>query len=96
MKLNNVDFDTYFNNYPDVNGYFGKYGGAYIEPKLKAAMDEITEAYFSICQSRGYICASSVIAGFSLSKGISGSSWNAAVKVSDAKPYLHSETGRIS
>ena len=55
MKFNNVDFDTYFNNYPDVNGYFGKYGGAYIEPKLKAAMDEITEAYFSICQSRKFI-----------------------------------------
>ena len=26
MILNNVDFETYFNNYPDKNGYFGKYG----------------------------------------------------------------------
>ena len=23
MKLGNVDFETYFNNYPDKNGYFG-------------------------------------------------------------------------
>ena len=55
MILNNVDFDTYFNNYPDKNGYFGKYGGVYIDDKLKNAMAEITEAYFSICQSRKFI-----------------------------------------
>ena len=55
MKLNNVDFDTYFKNYPDENGYFGKYGGAYISPELKAAMAEITEAYFTICKSSQFI-----------------------------------------
>ena len=55
MKLNNVDFDTYFKNYPDENGYFGKYGGAYISPELKAAMAEITEAYFTICKSSKFI-----------------------------------------
>jgi len=55
MKVNNVDFDTYFKNYPDANGYFGKYGGAYIEPKLKKAMEEITEAYLTICKSRKFI-----------------------------------------
>ncbi len=55
MKFNNVDFDTYAKNYPDANGYFGKYGGAYISPELKNAMDEITEAYFTICQSRKFI-----------------------------------------
>ena len=31
MKLNNVDFETYFRNYPDANGYFGRYGGVYVE-----------------------------------------------------------------
>ena len=31
MELNNVNFDTYFHNYPDKDGYFGKYGGVYIE-----------------------------------------------------------------
>ena len=55
MKLNGIDFDTYFKNYPDKNGYFGKYGGVYIDDKLKSAMAEITDAYMSICQSRKFI-----------------------------------------
>jgi len=55
MILNNVDFETYFRNYPDENGYFGKYGGTYISEELKAAMQEVTEAYFTICQSRKFI-----------------------------------------
>ena len=55
MNFNNVNFDTYFKNYPDDKGYFGPYGGCYIEPKLKEAMEEITQAYFSICQSRKFI-----------------------------------------
>ena len=55
MIFNNVDFETYFKHYPDDKGYFGRYGGCYIEPKLKAAMEEITQAYFSICQSRKFI-----------------------------------------
>ncbi len=55
MNFNNVNFDTYFKNYPDDNGFFGRYGGCYIEPKLKEAMEEITQAYFSICQSRKFI-----------------------------------------
>lgn len=55
MEFNNVNFDTYFKNYPDENGFFGSYGGCYVEPKLKAAMEEITQAYFSICQSRKFI-----------------------------------------
>lgn len=55
MMYNGIDFNTYFKNYPDKNGYFGKYGGVYIEPELKAAMAEITEAYFTICKSRKFI-----------------------------------------
>ena len=55
MKFNNIDFDTYFKNYPDEKGYFGKYGGCYISDELKAAMAEITEAYFTICKSRKFI-----------------------------------------
>ena len=55
MKFNNVDFDTYFKNYPDKDGYYGKYGGAFIEPELKKAMEEINEAYFTICKSRKFI-----------------------------------------
>lgn len=55
MNFNGVDFDTYFKNYPDKNGYFGKYGGSYVTPELQKAMDEVTEAYFTICKSRKFI-----------------------------------------
>ena len=55
MKYNGIDFDTYFKNYPDKNGYFGKYGGSYVTPELQKAMDEVTEAYFTICKSRKFI-----------------------------------------
>ena len=55
MILNNVDFDTYFRNYPDDNGYFGRYGGAYVSDELKVAMKEISDAYFTIAQSRQFI-----------------------------------------
>lgn len=55
MKLNNVDFETYFKNYPDERGYFGKYGGAYIPEELKKAMEEINHAYQTISKSRRFI-----------------------------------------
>ena len=55
MNFNNINFDTYFKNYPDANGYFGKYGGSYISADLQKAMDEITEAYFTICKSGKFI-----------------------------------------
>ena len=55
MKFSNVDFDTYFKNYPDANGFFGKYGGCYIPPELQKAMDEINTAYQTTCKSRRFI-----------------------------------------
>ena len=55
MIYNGTDFDTYFKNYPDEKGYFGKYGGVYIPDELKTPMAEITEAYFTICKSRKFI-----------------------------------------
>ena len=55
MKVGQVDFNNYFSQYPDKNGFFGKFGGCYISEELKAAMAEITEAYYSICQSRKFI-----------------------------------------
>ena len=55
MKYHDVDFDTYFRNYPDANGCFGKYGGSYIPPQLRAAMDEITDAYMTICKSGEFV-----------------------------------------
>ncbi|MDU3180994.1 MAG: tryptophan synthase subunit beta [Lachnospiraceae bacterium] len=55
MKFNNIDFNTYLTNYPTSDGFFGKYGGSYISPKLQVAMNEITEAYNTICKSREFI-----------------------------------------
>ncbi len=55
MEFNNINFDTYFKNYPDDKGYFGKYGGSFIPDNLQKAMDEITEAYFTICKSSNFI-----------------------------------------
>ncbi|MBQ1244687.1 MAG: tryptophan synthase subunit beta [Clostridia bacterium] len=49
------NFDGYFKNYPSPDGFFGKYGGSYIEEKLKEPMKEITDAYFNICKSRRFI-----------------------------------------
>ena len=55
MKFNGIDFDTYFKNYPTEDGYFGRYGGVYISEELKAAMEDITHAYGTICKSRKFI-----------------------------------------
>ena len=55
MKFKNINFDTYLKQYPNSDGYFGPYGGAYVSPELKKAMDEITEAYFTICKSSKFI-----------------------------------------
>jgi len=55
MMYKEINFDTYLKNYPDKDGYFGKYGGAYIAPELQKAMQEITDAYFTICKSRRFI-----------------------------------------
>ena len=52
MQYNGIDFDTYYKNYPDKNGYFGKYGGVYISDELKEAMKEINDAYDAIMNSR--------------------------------------------
>lgn len=55
MKFNEVDFDTYLKDYPDKDGFFGKYGGVYIPDELKNAMAEIEEAYYTICKSSKFI-----------------------------------------
>ena len=45
-----IDFSTYRKNYPDINGYFGKYGGSFVDPKLQKCMTEIYNAYLTICK----------------------------------------------
>ncbi len=53
--MSNFDFTNYFKRYPDEKGFFGKYGGSFVQPEIQAAMDEINEAYFSICKSSKFI-----------------------------------------
>jgi len=55
MEFAGINFETYLRNYPDKKGYFGPYGGSYVDADLQKAMDEITEAYHTICQSRKFI-----------------------------------------
>lgn len=57
MNTNNneVNFQTYLKNYPDKNGYFGQYGGAYLPKQLVPAFQEISQAYQTICKSAKFI-----------------------------------------
>ena len=55
MKHNGFEFDNYIKNYPDMNGFFGKYGGAYVSDELKKAMTDINEAYFTIAKSSKFV-----------------------------------------
>ena len=56
MRKNyDVDFNTYLQEYPNKEGYFGQYGGAFLPPELVPAFEEITEAYQTICHSAKFI-----------------------------------------
>ncbi|MFA6866256.1 MAG: tryptophan synthase subunit beta [Clostridia bacterium] len=50
-----MDYSTYLKNYPDENGYFGRFGGGYLPPQLVTAMEEITISYQTICKSAKFI-----------------------------------------
>ncbi len=50
-----MDFRTYTKDYPNKEGYFGEYGGAFLPPQLIPAFAEITEAYQTICHSSHFI-----------------------------------------
>ena len=50
-----MDFRTYLRHHPDKDGYFGRFGGAYLPSELEPAFKEITEAYNSICHSAQFI-----------------------------------------
>ena len=51
----NVDFSRYLKNYPNRDGYFGRFGGAYLPEQLVPAMKEIDEAYMTICHSSQFV-----------------------------------------
>ena len=43
-----MDFSTYRSQYPDKDGYFGRYGGVYLSPELESAVARVRDAYLSI------------------------------------------------
>ena len=50
-----MDFTNYLKHYPNAEGRFGNFGGAYLPEQLVPAFKEITEAYLTICQSSKFI-----------------------------------------
>jgi len=49
------DYATYTKNFPNDEGYFGAYGGAFIPPQLEEPFKEITDAYLRISRSHDFI-----------------------------------------
>lgn len=49
------DFDTYMKEYPNEEGYYGQYGGAFLPPPLVPVFEEINSAYQEICHSAHFI-----------------------------------------
>jgi len=55
MTDNKIDFKTYSKEYPNEEGFFGEFGGAFIPPQLADAINEVTEGYNTICKSSKFI-----------------------------------------
>ncbi len=47
--------NAYLESHPDENGYFGKFGGAYIPPVLEGPFNEIAKAYKELKNSPAFI-----------------------------------------
>lgn len=45
----------YLKRFPDKDGYFGKFGGAYLPPELVSHFEEIYQAYLKISQSADFL-----------------------------------------
>lgn len=50
-----MDYRKYLKEYPDKDGRFGRFGGAYLPDALQPAFEEIAEAYQTICHSSQFI-----------------------------------------
>ncbi len=53
--MKDVDFKSYFKNFPNKEGYFGKYGGNYTPEQLTIPLNEIKEAYLTIGKSKEFL-----------------------------------------
>ncbi len=50
-----TDYQNYLKEHPTKDGYYGEYGGAFLSPELTKAMQEVDEAYRTICHSAQFI-----------------------------------------
>ena len=50
-----MEFKRYLKEYPNKEGRFGKFGGAYLPEELVPAFEEIDKAYRTICHSSQFI-----------------------------------------
>lgn len=50
-----LDFSNYRKQYPDNEGFFGRFGGSFIVDELKPAFKEIYDGYLTICKSSKFI-----------------------------------------
>lgn len=48
------DFEDYFSQYPTADGYYGKYGGAFVPPAIASAMARVAEKYASLRDSEDW------------------------------------------
>ncbi len=47
--------ENYFKTYPNKEGFYKEYGGAFIPPMLEDEMKKITDAYYTISKSHSFI-----------------------------------------
>ena len=47
--------NSYLESHPDINGYFGKFGGSFIPPILEKPFADITKAYLELKNSPKFI-----------------------------------------
>ena len=50
-----MDFSRYLKEYPDSEGRFGRFGGAYLPEQLIPAFKQITDDYLTICHSSQFV-----------------------------------------
>jgi len=55
MEAIAVDYRTYFREYPSADGFFGEYGGVFVPEVLRGALQEVADAYQTICHSAQFI-----------------------------------------
>lgn len=50
-----LEFSNYIKEYPTRDGRFGEYGGSYLPKELEVALQEVNDAYQTICHSAQFI-----------------------------------------